>query len=132
MDYESEDEKRRRVGARIREVRSDAGETMAEMGKKLQVSLATVYSWESGKSNISEKNIDLICSTYHVSKEWIIGKDMPKVPESKEHMDLRNALDHAMLFMSDVELMKTENFITNILEVPYHSGVQKEDSQICL
>lgn len=132
MDYKGNNElMKKQMGRKIKEIRNEAGESMAQFGKRMKVSTASVYGWESGKSAMHEKNIDLLCQTYHISKDWLLGKDTPKVPESKEHMDRRNLLNHAMLFMSDVDLLKTEDFLANILDVPFHTGVEKENESQC-
>ena len=117
------------IGIRIREVRSEAGESMEEFGKKLGLSGAAVYKWEAGLSNIRESNLKMICSLYNVSLDWMLGKDMPKVPESQEHMQRREMINHAMMFLNDKELMKTEFFIADILEKPLHIGVMRESNE---
>ena len=117
------------IGIRIREVRSETGESMEEFGKKLGLSGAAVYKWEAGLSNIRENNLKTICSLYNVSLDWMLGKDMPKVPESEEHMQRREMINHAMMFLSDKELMKTEFFIADILEKPLHIGVMRGSNE---
>ena len=71
------------IGIRIREVRSEAGESMEEFGKKLGLSGAAVYKWEAGLSNIRESNLKAICSLYNVSLDWMLGKDMPRSPRAR-------------------------------------------------
>ena len=126
---EGEHAKAKEIGIRIREVRSEAGESMEEFGKKLGLSGAAVYKWEAGLSNIRESNLKAICFLYNVSLDWMLGKDMPKIPESQEHMQRREMINHAMMFLDDKELMKTEFFITDILEKPLHIGVMRENNE---
>ena len=42
-------------------------------------------------------------------------------------MKTREMLNHAMMFLDDKELLKTEFFIANILEESLHIGVVKDD-----
>ena len=115
----------KQVGLKIKEVRSDAGESMEEFGKRLGISASAVYKWESGMTSIRENNLKVICDTYNVSEDWIKGQDMPKVPETDDHVKTRMLLNHAMMFLSDKDLLKTELFISDILERPLHIGIMK-------
>lgn len=115
----------KQVGLKIKEVRSDAGESMEEFGKRLGISASAVYKWESGMTSIRENNLKVICDTYNVSEDWIKGKDMPKVPETDDHVKTRMLLNHAMMFLTEKDLLKAELFISDILEQPLHIGIMK-------
>lgn len=125
-EQEEERTQAKKLGIKIREVRTDAGESMDEFRKKIGVSASAVYKWEAGLSEIRESKLKELCSVYHVNEDWMLGKDMPKVPESLEHMKTREMLNHAMMFLDDKELLKTELFIADILEKPLHTGVVKD------
>ena len=116
------------LGAKIKEIRTEAGESMEEFGMGIGVSASSVYKWEAGLSLIREDKLKYICSAYNVSEDWLLGKDMPKVPESQEHIQRREVLSHAMMFLSDKDLLKAQMFITDVLEQPLHIGIVKADS----
>jgi len=105
------------LGKKVKEVRTDAGESMAEFGKRMKVSPTSVSNWESGESLMHEKSLDYLCKTYEVSKDWMLGKNMPKYPETRRHQARRECLNHAMMFMSEAELTKTETFLIDILDM---------------
>lgn len=88
---------------------------------------ASVYKWESGLSTIRESNLKSICDTYNISEDWMKGYDMPKVPETDDHVKTRQLINHAMMFLSDTDLLKTEMFITSILEKPLHMGIVRNN-----
>ncbi|MDD6845993.1 MAG: hypothetical protein PUE07_00490 [bacterium] len=86
---------------------------------------ASVYKWESGLSTIRESNLKSICDTYNISEDWMKGYDMPKVPETDDHVKSRQLINHAMMFLTEKDLLKAELFISDILEQPLHIGIMK-------
>lgn len=59
------------MNVRIRQLRDYLGLTMKEFGEKISLSQGNVSLIESGKVNITERNIKLICSTWNVSENWL-------------------------------------------------------------
>lgn len=58
---------------RIKAVRKDAGKTQKEFGESLGVSRDTLASYESGRVIPSKTFIQLLCSEYHVSEDWLLN-----------------------------------------------------------
>lgn len=61
------------IGERLAEVRRDFGDNQKELAAHLHVSLATVRSWEQGKSAPSHESLVAICRRYHVSADYLLG-----------------------------------------------------------
>jgi len=56
---------------RLKELRKHLGLTQGEFGKKLGMSDVAISYMESGKTTISDQNLNLICLTFGVNKEWL-------------------------------------------------------------
>lgn len=67
------------INDRIRIVLKDSGLTMAEFGKKINVSQPTVSTICSGKSNPSERTIIDICEKFKICEDWLRHGTGPKV-----------------------------------------------------
>lgn len=61
------------IGERLKEVRSDYGDTQQMLADKLKVSNYTVQSWEQEKSSPSHELLVTICRLYHVSSDFLLG-----------------------------------------------------------
>lgn len=61
------------IGERLKEIRSDHGDTQAGLAKKINVSKFTVQSWEQGKSEPSHSMLVRICRIYGVSSDFLLG-----------------------------------------------------------
>lgn len=61
------------IGERLSEVRKDHGDTQASLAKKLNVSVATVRSWEQEKSSPAHEILVDICKMYHISSDYLLG-----------------------------------------------------------
>ena len=67
------------ISMQIKAIRNKAGQTQAEMGETLGVSLRTIASWESGERSPSHTNLIEIANKYNVSMDFIYGRtDTPK------------------------------------------------------
>ena len=54
------------IGERLSEVRKDHGDTQSSLAKKLNVSVATVRSWEQEKSSPAHEILVNICKMYYL------------------------------------------------------------------
>ena len=61
------------IGERLSEVRKDHGDTQSSLAKKLNVSVATVRSWEQEKSSPAHEILVTICKMYRVSSDYLLG-----------------------------------------------------------
>ena len=61
------------IGERLSEVRKDHGDTQSSLAKKLNVSVATVRSWEQEKSSPAHEILVKICKMYRVSSDYLLG-----------------------------------------------------------
>ena len=76
------------MNTRVRALRDYLGLTMKEFGEKLSLSQGNVSLIESGKVNITDRNIKLICSTWNVNENWLRnGEGDMFQPESSSAVD---------------------------------------------
>ena len=61
------------MAERLREVRTEAGLTQAKFGDALSVSQDTVSLWEKGRSVPTTETLALICKTFNVSADYLLG-----------------------------------------------------------
>lgn len=62
-----------KVGEKIKELRENAGLTVTETAKKLQISRQTLNNWEKGKNLPSPELIYQLCGLFGVSVEKLLG-----------------------------------------------------------
>lgn len=56
---------------RLKELRKNLNLTMEKFGEKIGIKKNTVSQLESGKNNITESAVKLICSTFNVNETWL-------------------------------------------------------------
>ncbi len=61
------------MAERLREIRTEAGLTQAKFGEMLSVSQDTVSLWEKGRSVPTTDTLALICKTFNVSADYLLG-----------------------------------------------------------
>lgn len=61
------------IGERLQEIRKDHNDTQAMLAAKLQVSVATVQSWEQDKSSPGHEMLVTICRMYQISSDFLLG-----------------------------------------------------------
>lgn len=73
---------------RIRELRTDLGLNQSEFGERIGVKKSVVSTMESGRTNLTARNTDLICKEFNVSREWLLnGTGEMFLPESSGAVD---------------------------------------------
>lgn len=60
------------IGKRIKDLRKNNNDTIKDLSKILNVSEATVYSWESGQRIPRLELLVKICNKYHVSLDSFV------------------------------------------------------------
>ena len=63
------------LGARIRDVRKNAGMTQKDLSILLSVSHHTVWCWEAGKTQPTPEHLTGLAEAFGVSTDWLLGKD---------------------------------------------------------
>lgn len=73
---------------RIRELRTELGLNQSEFGERIGVKKSVVSTMESGRTNLTARNTDLICKEFNVSREWLLnGTGEMFLPESSGAVD---------------------------------------------
>lgn len=57
---------------RIKKIREYFGLKQEEMGNRLGLTKNYIYLVETGKRNLSEQSIRILCSEFNVSREWLL------------------------------------------------------------
>lgn len=76
---------------RLQQLRKNAGMTQAELSAVLKVKPAAVSKYETGRTELTERNIKCLCSFYQVSADYLLGlddlkeNDVPCKEESEEN-----------------------------------------------
>ena len=71
------------LSERIKEVRKKSGLNQIEFGKRIGIGSSGMSKLESGDNNPSSQTIKLICSEFHISREWLefgTGEMHPEAP----------------------------------------------------
>lgn len=68
---------------RIKEVRTKARQTRAQMAEELDVSPSTIASWEYGQRSLSPEMIVKIADMYNVSTDYLLGRTSAPLDDIK-------------------------------------------------
>ncbi len=99
---DTRDYKWQEIGARIREARTEAKLTQAELAVFLGVTPHTVWYWEAGRSKPNHEHLVSLAARCHVSTDWLLGRDIVEAEVLKEaEVSFRDAL--AGLPLEDLE-----------------------------
>ena len=66
------------INARIKEVRLDAGLNTVEFAERLGVTKSTTSRFEQEGYSIAPRNVQLICTNFHVAEAWLLYGTEPK------------------------------------------------------
>lgn len=61
------------IGELLAETRKDHGDKQTDLARKLNISVATVRSWEQEKSSPPHEMLIAICKLYNVSADYLLG-----------------------------------------------------------
>lgn len=73
-DPVSERERRRQVGARIKELRQHIGLTQADVAETLGIAKQSVTNYESGKTDPSIRNLIALATVLGVTTDYLLGR----------------------------------------------------------
>ena len=59
------------INQRIKEIRTDAGLNIVEFAARLDVTKSTTSRLEQEGYNVTPRNIQLICTNFNISEEWL-------------------------------------------------------------
>ncbi len=90
---------------RIKELRKSLDLSQEAFGKKLGVTKSSVSSMESGRFNVTDTTIKLICSEFDVNESWLRSGDGPMLRPAKT-IDNELAIEVAKLVKTDDEFTK--------------------------
>ena len=88
-------------GERVKEVRKANNLTMEKFGVRLGVTKTAISLIESGKNNLTDANIKLICTEFGISEKWLRTGDGEMTIESTQ--EERFATNIAKLQRTDDE-----------------------------
>lgn len=91
---------------RLKQLRKLQKMTQKEFGEKIGVSGDTISSIETGKVNLTDRNISLICEKFNVNEEWL--------REGKGEMFCR---DEKTIVNELVEKYNLDDLIKNCIEI---------------
>lgn len=60
------------IGNRIRFFRKFLGLNQTDFGKPLGLKQAIIGQYETGIRNIPNRNIDILCKSYNINKDWLL------------------------------------------------------------
>jgi len=85
------------IGQKIARLRERKGLSQPELADKLGVSQSSVAMWESGKRNISNKDLIKLAMFFNISIDYLFGiNQTPDWATQKDTVDFRNFLDDNM------------------------------------
>ena len=73
----SDEERRRRFGARIRIMRNFFGLTQSALAEKIGVSKQTITTYETGRREPPFRNLLALARVFHVTVDWLLGEPPP-------------------------------------------------------
>lgn len=72
------------IGKRIKLARTQLEMTQADFANRLGIGQAALSSIEKGNRNVTDRNINLICSEFNVNEEWLRTGDGKMFAEHKD------------------------------------------------
>lgn len=75
----SDEERRKRFGARVRIMRNFLGLTQAELAEELGITKQALATYETGRREPPFKNLIKLARTFHVTADWLIGTEPPPI-----------------------------------------------------
>lgn len=111
------DETRAKSVARLKELRAEREMSMDKFAKMLGVAKTTLFQWEKGnRDTMKTQTIKNISEKCHVSALWLMGFDVPKEPESPEHIALSDELSNELIWLTYDELQMVKKFIDDFIK----------------
>ncbi len=82
---------------RLRECREKAGYSQKQVAVILKIAAPSVSNWENGKTNPTHENLARLADLYHVSVDYLMGRDLDDeapsdmTDDEREMWELREA-----------------------------------------
>ena len=93
------------IGKRIRLLRKSLGLNQTDFGKALGLKQAIIGQYETGVRNVTERNIDILCKTYNIRKDWLLTGNGEM--ENKRHrLNINDFSTHQDLTDLDIQFLK--------------------------
>lgn len=77
------------INSRIKDIRLTAGLTIIEFGEVIGSTKSTVSRFEQEGYNISPRTVQLICTNFHVSEEWLLHGTGPQYVSNEDSIILQ-------------------------------------------
>ena len=108
---------------RLKEARLATGMSQKEVADALHLAPPSVSNWESGKTNPSQENLKALAELYHVSIDYLLGRD--RKPASTIRIvgpsaDEINELMQKAATLPDLQYQMAESFLQFLIAL--HEG----------
>lgn len=120
---------------RLRKLRKELGLTQTEMGARIGCSLSTMCRLESGKYEISDYIVRLICVTWNVNRDWLVNGTGDMFTDASAALqytidDVFNRLKNACRRLTSEQQEAVILYIQNVAEeFSERSHILKQDDQ---
>lgn len=109
------------MNERLKTLRSELRLNQADFSKKLGMAQSTYATLETGKTQLRDRHINLICSTFNVSSEWLrtgkgemfehdlnekLGKEVARMFSNGDDLTKKLILGLSELDENEVEIVK--------------------------
>lgn len=111
-----ENEEKRLIAIRIKELRREHKLKQKELGEMLGVTESAVSRWEAGQvENMKRDVIVSLSDKFNVSALWLMGFDAPKQKQTQKESELIKQIDEKLLWLDEKGLTKVLKFIEEFL-----------------
>lgn len=116
------------INERVKELRKSLGLTQVEFGEKIAVAQGYLTNIESGRREVTEKIIKLICATFNVDYFWLTTGEGQMFHESSNPVadrindllegenETAKALFRAFAYCSDDDWKLVQKFMDRLIE----------------
>ena len=109
---------------RLRAIRSALKLTQAEFAKSIELTRATIASYEGGYLDVSERTIKDICRVHNVNEQWLRTGDGPMFRE-QDNLDNMLTAEVAKLVRSQDDF--TKKLVYQYLALPQYAKDKVKD-----
>ena len=93
------------IGKRIRFFRKSLGLNQTDFGKPLGLKQAIIGQYETGVRNIPDRNIDILCKSYNINKNWLLT-GQGEIQNQNCNNLLKELSQHQDLTELDIQFLK--------------------------
>jgi len=88
MTASAEQSERKKIGKRLQEARKLAGLSQAQVAVLLDIPRPSVSEFESGNRRVSADELKLLCETYEVNLDWVLGREAERLSPGDDRLQL--------------------------------------------